>query len=202
MQLLLFLQIGLSMVILGITTKFRTLIMLAPCIAYFQYLLFTNVSGSFQKRLLLFFIISGTTFGLINVLGHFHSTKMNWNMPVGQIVTMTKALKQKNGSEYLITTDPLLAYYLSKEFKELFVIGQDTGWESKMIKNESFIVIDTWQGSIDAATYGNFKSKLNNLSTLDNKVFKVKKDPYFRFKKFLDPNVAEYYAIMYVQNIN
>lgn len=184
------------MLLTGISSKFRNLVIAVPFQALWLGTLQTSARLKKWYHLGLFMIFIGNFWGVINVVNHRDTTKNSWNIPVEEVMEYLDIENIKCDQDTVIFVhDPVISYHLEEAY--FAVVGPYSDSLVDLDREyQCAFVISTFAGVISHERYEQMIRDVDRVVSSSVEVVSFQEDPFYDFKHQLDNRYPRFSVII------
>jgi hypothetical protein len=176
--------------------KIRNLKLLSPQQGLFCSTVFDGVAVLWLRVLLMILFAFGNLSGIYNVVMHQDTTKGSWNLPYGKALESIENDARSCPMTAVLTTDPVLSYYLSKRGIRVAHARESGESAVQMNPGDCLFAVKTFRGAIGRDQYQDLYSSVNALSAREHQRHLLGRDGFAEFKRHFDSDIPDYYVTL------
>ncbi len=176
--------------------KIRNFISTSALLGAFVTDSFTHIKNRKLKIFLLCLYITGTIWGIHNVMFHADTTKGSWNTPYGDVIAFLESYDPEKKCP-VVSHDPVFNYHAELHGFDVITAEKNYDWPGRLKSTEGTVtILQTFKGSMPNDEYEKFNQYINSRKIILEKRFGY--DKFAGFKRIFNKECPDYYAVILV----
>ena len=180
-----------GIILARIAGKIRNFVGLTAPFGGFMADVFSRIRNKILKIAILALYLTGTSWGIYNVVAHTDTTRGTWNTPYAEILEF---IADYNREDYIVLShNPVFDYHAEQlGFNTADSLWDTDCYEKLAAHKGPAIILKTYKGSLTDDDYAKFNAYIDSKKVILSKKFGY--DKFAAFKRRIDKNYPDYYA--------